>query len=220
MNLDEQRRRTAAASGCWLMAGATYLILEAVAAAAYRPDYSYAHNYISDLGRPSRQSAGATVGPGFAWAMNAAFYLRGILFLVGAVLLVSARRKPNARDFLNIVVGTVYSGPPADVGGPAWVHAGGAVMAIVGGNAAVLAGFRCVRSGAGARWYHAVSLGLGVLGLASFLMLGVQTTTELVIAPTATWERMSVYTIIAWQMLSAAALLKSRSTENALPQAL
>ena len=28
MNLDEQRQRTAAASGCWLMAGAAYLILE------------------------------------------------------------------------------------------------------------------------------------------------------------------------------------------------
>ena len=229
MKLDEQGRRTAAASGCWLMAGGAYLILEAVAAAAYRPDYSYAHNYISDLGRPSRQSAGATIGSGFAWAMNAAFYLQGILFLVGAVLLVRARRKPNARAFLslvavntlgNIMVGTVYSGPPADVGGPAWVHAGGAVMAIVGGNAAVLAGFRYVRSGAGARWYHDVSLGLGVLGLASFLMLGVQTTTELLIAPTATWERMSVYTIIAWQMLSAAALLTSRSAENALPQTL
>src|SRR6478735_11269627 len=141
MNLDEQRRRTAAASGCWLLAGAAYLILEAVAAATYRPDYSYAHNYISDLGRPSRQSAGATIGSDFACAMNAAFYLQGILFLVGAVLLVRARRRPNARAFLNlvavnargnIVVGTVYSGPPADVGGPAWVHAGGAVMAIVG----------------------------------------------------------------------------------------
>jgi hypothetical membrane protein len=81
MNLDEQRQRTAAASGCWLMAGAAYLILEAVAAAAYRPDYSYAHNYISDLGRPSRQAAGATIGSGFASAMNAAFYLQGILFL-------------------------------------------------------------------------------------------------------------------------------------------
>jgi hypothetical protein len=31
---------------------------------------------------------------------------------------------------------------------------------------------------------------------------------------------MSVYTIIAWQMLSAVALLTSRSAENALPQAL
>ena len=228
MKLDEQRRRTAAASGCWLLAGATYLMLEAVAAAAYRPDYSYAHNYISDLGRASRESAGATIGSGFACAMNAAFYLQGILFLVGAVLLVRARRKPDARAFLslvavntlgNIVVGTVHGGPPADAGGPAWVHTAGAVMAIVGGNAAVLAGLRCVRSGAGARWYHAVSVGLGVLGLASFLMLGVQTTTELFIAPTATWERVSVYTIIAWQMLSAAALLTSRSPENALPQA-
>jgi hypothetical membrane protein len=225
MKLDEQRQRTAAA-GCWLMAGAAYLILEAVAAAAYRPDYSYAHNYISDLGRPSRQSAGATIDSGFAWAMNAAFYLQGTLFLVGAVLLVRARRRPNAPAFLtlvavntlgNVVVGTIYSG---HVGGPAWAHAGGAIMAIVGGNAAVLAGFRWVRGDAGARWYHAVSLGLGVLGLASFLMLGVQTTTELFIAPTATWERISVYTIIAWQMLSAAPLLRWRSTESALPQAL
>ena len=87
MNVDEQSQRTATASGCWLMAGAAYLILEAVAAAAYRPDYSYAHNTISDLGPPSRQSAGATIGSGFASAMNAAFYLQGILFLVGAVLL-------------------------------------------------------------------------------------------------------------------------------------
>ena len=71
-----------------------------------------------------------------------------------------------------------------------------------------------------ARRYRAISLGLRVLGLASFLMLGVQTTTELFIAPTATGERMSVYTIIAWQMLSAAALLTWRSAENALPQAL
>jgi hypothetical protein len=69
MNLDEQRQRTAAVSGCWLMAGAAYVILEAVAAAAYRPDYSYAHNSISDLGQPSRQSAGATIGSGFASAM-------------------------------------------------------------------------------------------------------------------------------------------------------
>ena len=66
MNLDEQRQRTAAASGCWLMAGAAYLILEAVAAAAYGPDYSYAHNYISDLGhrlvnRPVPRSAPASL---------------------------------------------------------------------------------------------------------------------------------------------------------------
>ena len=80
-----------------------------------------------------------------AWSsvVNPPRPFQGILFLVGAALLARARRKPNARAFLNlvavnilgnIVVGTVYSGPPADVGGPAWVHAGGAVMAIVGGT--------------------------------------------------------------------------------------
>jgi len=46
------RRRLCAVSAAvlWITAGVGYLILEAIAAASFRPPYSYAYNYISDLG--------------------------------------------------------------------------------------------------------------------------------------------------------------------------
>ena len=49
--LDPNRRPCAvSAAVLWITAGVGYLILEAIAAASFRPPYSYARNYISDLG--------------------------------------------------------------------------------------------------------------------------------------------------------------------------
>ena len=76
------RRRSYAvgAAVAWISGGLAYLILEAIAAAAFRPHYSYTHNLISDLGATSP----------LAWLMNTAFCLQGTLFLVGAILTVRA----------------------------------------------------------------------------------------------------------------------------------
>ena len=71
------------AAVAWTSAGLAYLTLEAVAAAAFRPHYSYARNFISDLGIPSDDSP-------LAWLMNTAFCVQGSLFLVGAILTVRA----------------------------------------------------------------------------------------------------------------------------------
>ena len=80
----KQRRSYAVgASVAWFSAGLAYLMLEAVAAAAFRPHYSYARNFISDLGKPSDDSP-------LAWLMNTAFGIQGTLFLVGAILTVRA----------------------------------------------------------------------------------------------------------------------------------
>ncbi|MCW2686334.1 MAG: hypothetical protein JWR37_1224, partial [Mycobacterium sp.] len=82
--------------------------------------------------------------------MNTAFYLQGISFFAGAVLLVRARGT-TARLFRclaaanavgNILVGTVHGGPAATADGTHWVHATGAALAIVASNAAILAGRR------------------------------------------------------------------------------
>src|ERR1700759_4861673 len=53
---DPNRRRLFATSAAavWIAAGLGYLILEAIAAVAFRHHYSYAHNFISDLGVTSR----------------------------------------------------------------------------------------------------------------------------------------------------------------------
>jgi hypothetical protein len=80
-----------------------------------------------------------------------------------------------------------------------------AVLAIVGGNAAILAGSPLVTA---PRYYRVASVGLATLGMSSFVLLALASTTSAtLILPNAVWERTSVYTIIAWQVLSALELL-------------
>lgn len=99
------------------------------------PAYSYVHDYISSLGVPARSPR--------AGMMNAAFAVQGVLLLLGALLLAGASR--HTRLFVglvalntvgNVVVAAVHSGSP--------LHGWGALLAIAGGNAAILAGARCV----------------------------------------------------------------------------
>jgi hypothetical membrane protein len=180
----------------WIVGPLTYLTLEAVAAKGY-PHYSYARNFISDLGVPASPRA---------WVMNTAFCVQGTLFLVGAILTVRAFEKPSARLFLtlaaanavgNIVIAIFYSGVAA--------HAVGAVLAIMGGNTAILAGSRI-----GTLLYRRVSLGLGAFGLLSFVIF-VLVLKHVMDAPLGVWERGSVYSILAWQVFTAAWLIARSS---------
>src|ERR1700722_10997856 len=177
------KRQRVSAAVAWLSAGLAYLTLEAVAAAAFRPHYSYAHNFISDLGIPSDNSP-------LAWLMNTAFGVQGSLFLVGAVLaaprrLFLALAATNAVG--NVLIAVFHSGTAT--------HALGATLAIVGGNAAILA--------APVGWHRRGSVGLGVFGLLSFVLFVVELKTSSGL-PLGLVERCSVYSITAWQLLSAA----------------
>jgi hypothetical membrane protein len=216
---DPTRGRLCAAGAAtlWIAAGAAYLVLEAVAAARFRPHYSYARNYISDLGLTSPGTHGRLVDSPLAYLMNTAFYLQGIFFLLGAVLVVCAIRPRRAGLFVgfaamnavgNIVVGTVHSGSVAEIGGTAWPHVAGAVMAIVGGNIAILAGSALVRKAGAAQWYRFASLGLAGIGLLSFTMLVIDSKTAAGLLPDGVWERGSVYSIITWQMLTGGYLIR------------
>src|SRR6202789_801295 len=164
-------RQRVSAAAAWLSAGLAYLTLEAVAAAAFRPHYSYARDLISDLGIPSNDSP-------LAWVMNTAFCLQGTLFLVGATLTVRAVAPRKAGLFLtfaaanavgNLLIAAFHSGPAARAEGTAWVHATGAVLAIVGGNAPLLAGSRIVSG-----WHRKVSVALGAFGLLSFVLFVIE----------------------------------------------
>jgi hypothetical protein len=138
--------------------------------------------------------------------MNAAFVFQGTLFFAGAALLSHGTGRRRARILVgcaaanavgNIVVATVPGGPT----GLAWLHVAGAVLAIVGGNAAILVGSSIPRAG---RCYRAISVGLAVLGLLSFVLLALLSGPAL--------ERTSVYTIIGWQVLSAFRMIVPRRT--------
>ena len=200
----------------WVVAAIGYLVLEAVAAAGFEPAYSYARDYISDLGLPSgRLVRGRAVYSPRAYLIHAAFYLQGILFLLGASLIVGKPDNRRARVFLgavagnavgNVMIGTVHSGT---------VHVDGAVLAIVGGNAAILTGPTAIGALADWRWYRLASKALAALGFSSIAMLMVNWATEkAVLLPGGAWERGSVYPITAWQLLTAACLL-TRATRAA-----
>jgi hypothetical membrane protein len=198
----DSRLTTTTGAALWVVAAVGYLTLEAFAAAGFQPAYSYAHNYVSDLG----------VSGGRAYLMRAAFFLQGTLFLLGAVLIARIPDSRRGRLFLglvaanavgNIVVGTVHSGK---------VHVGGAALAIVGGNAAILVGSALIEieigTAGGHRWYRGISQSFAALGLLSLIMLLINSVTHSAkLLPDGTWERGSIYSITFWQLLTATWML-------------
>lgn len=202
----------------WIVAAVGYLTLEAVAAASFAPGYSYARNYVSDLGLPSGTPVrGQVVDTSRAYLMHAAFYLQGGLFLLGALLLTGIPDNRRARIFLgtvganalgNIVIATVHSGK---------VHVVGALLAILGGNAAILLGSAAIGTVAGWPWYRRVSKFTAALGLSCLVVLMINSATASVnLLPQGIWERGSVYSIIVWQLLTAGCLLTPSRRPTAL----
>jgi hypothetical protein len=111
----------------------------------------------------------------------------------------------------NVLVAIIHSGPSARVDGTLWLHVAGALLAIAGGNAAILAGSSVLRNAGWPPWYREVSVGLAAFGLLSLTALVVESkVATLETLPPAAWERCSVYSIIGWQMFTAAGLLARR----------
>ena len=203
---------TARGAALWVVAAVEYLVLEAVAAAGFEPAYSYARNSISDLGVTAGELVhGRMIDSPRAYLMHTAFYLQGILFLVGTLLIVGVPDSRRARLFLglvaanavgNIVIGTVHSGK---------VHLAGAALAIVAGNTAILTGSAVVGTVSRHRWYRTISKLIAALGLLCLIMLMINAaTTRAHLLPSGAWERGSVYSIIIWQLFTAACLLTGR----------
>lgn len=72
----------------WIIGPLWYLVCEAITATGFR-GYSYASNYISDLGVPERGMLdGRILDSPLHNVMNAGFIGEGILFLWGLVLLL------------------------------------------------------------------------------------------------------------------------------------
>ena len=173
----------------WIASALCFVVVELVAAAAM-PGYDYARDYISDLGRPDLSPRAAL--------MNAAFVVQAVAFPLGALLCVGSRKTLLLIGFAavngigNVLVAVVHSGS----GAPA--HAVGAVLAVVGGNAAIVTYAVSRRS--------RTSLAVGVVGLVAFGLFAVGA------APVGAWERVSVYSIYLWQaVLGVLVLARARA---------
>ncbi|RDI26555.1 DUF998 domain-containing protein [Lentzea flaviverrucosa] len=207
----------------WMSGSAWYLISEAVAASAF-PNYSYAHNYISDLGAVREDALDERrIDSPLAEVMNLGFLHQGLFFLLGAVFLARALPAGRGRSaFLvlavvhavgNGLVGTFHSGHADDVA--AALHPVGAVMAILGGNLATIAAALLLRGHAAARFARIAGFALSGIGLTSLLALGFATATGTsLLLDNGTWERGSVYAITTWQLVAATVILTARCSRT------
>jgi len=192
-----------------------WFALEALSAAVF-PAYSYARNYISDLGVPfTMESGGRQIGSPRHAAMNFNFIAHGLLFLLGGFFVFRAtagtpRRARSAFIDLAIVyavgsalVGTFHGSAQAAADGTSRLHVLGAGMSIVGGNIAIIIAGRHARRLGASDSYCTASVVIGTLGLVCLLML--QTANPFGI--TGAWERGSVYSITLWEIFTGMAIL-------------
>lgn len=234
-------RASVTAGMCWLVAGAVYLLAEAVTASAF-PGYSYALNYISDLGIPDVEVlAGRPIDSPLHGVMTAGFVAHGALFALGAIILGRGARWPLRRTFVALAVvhacgmgliAVVPGGQASIAAGLGWVHLLGAGLALFGGQgAAVVAGIALLRGdertparggtplpGQGSNRLGVVSILLGVIGFLGIVMLEIDVrAVSGTILPDGIWERIGFYAIIAWDLVMGTALLRgaSRSRSSA-----
>ncbi|GAA1749257.1 hypothetical protein GCM10009710_31600 [Aeromicrobium alkaliterrae] len=199
------------AAACWIVAGVVYLATEAVAAAAF-DGYSYATNYISDLGIPEvGTSGGRAIDSPLAWVMNTGFIAHGVLFAAAAALFAPRVTTTLRRWFValavthgigNVLVGLVHSGTTSADTSYGFLHGVGAGMAIVGGNLTIVVVGLSLRRAPAERSLGTVCLLLGVVGLLAVTALLVDGGSSSVdVLPDGVWERISVYTITAAELL-------------------
>lgn len=212
-----KRPRLKKAGAFWFAAGAIYAGCEAIAASAY-PGYSYARNYISDLGVPyPGVYEGRVQDSHLAGVMNFGFIAEGALMLAGVV--VASALLPQ-RAWAKALVGLagvhavgitlVALFPAGELSSDLTLqlHVSGAGMSIVAGNLLIIGAGLAARSLHAPRWYAAGSVALGVAGLVSLGMLLVDSGSETInIFDDGVWERGSVAAITLWQVGTGAMLL-------------
>lgn len=179
-----------------------YIIAEAISATFFNDSIfsTYIFHTISELGIPNFNS------PLF-WLMNSAFILIGLTLIFGNFYKFKDCIAKNKTVFYIltlitsvgvIIVGLIHGGNPLTLG----YHALGAVMAILGGNILLIVISRSMRDFSG---YQKITLVLGVIGLIAFWVMFFNMGN--VYMPV--FERISVYTLIVWSLLSGLYLAKS-----------
>ncbi|MBK3567716.1 DUF998 domain-containing protein [Streptomyces sp. MBT62] len=207
-----RKNRLPLAAAVLLLDAVQWVVSEAVAAAAWTsPPYSYATNYISDLGVPEcgTHYQGRTICSPDHALMNTSFIAQGVLFATGAILLALALLTGRARRVVIalaaahavgfILVG-LFHGSPDGPGYSLALHVGGAAVAILCANTVViLAG--SLRSLQLPYAYRVFSITVGALGLLSEAFVGASTSTAGI------FERGGVYSWLLWSAVTGVCVL-------------
>lgn len=219
MTIERHPRALTAAAAMWIASATVYVGGEAIAASAF-PGYSYATNYISDLGIPTvGMYDGRAIDSPLAAVMNVGFIAHGVFFAAGAALAalaVGPGRRVARAVFVtaagahlvgSVLIGVVPGSSESVASGAIGLHVLGAGLAIVGGNLSSLtAGVAGGRFGF-TRGYRMFSAVAGAVGILSVIALQA----DVGGLPDGVWERASVYAITAWELVTAAVLLRRQS---------
>ena len=200
----------------FLINGLFYLTGEYVAAlgTGYSLKEVYLRNFISSLGvYPNLIVEGVPVGfSKLAIIMNIDFIVTGIGFLVAYYLLIFKILKFKKYNLLylitpvlfavgSVLVGVYQGGVPSEDG----LHGLGARLSFLGGNLTlIISGVSLFKNRKG---YSIVSIILGLIGLisASFMNNALTNNLSEVVA---IYERLTVYPITIWQLMTGLTFLK------------
>lgn len=200
----------------FLINGLFYLTGEYVAAlgTGYSLKEVYLRNFISSLGvYPNLIVEGVPVGfSKLAIIMNIDFIVTGIGFLVAYYFLIFKMLNPKKYSLLylitpvlfavgSVLVGVYQGGVPSEDG----LHGLGARLSFLGGNLTlIISGVSLFKNRKG---YSIVSIILGLIGLisASFMNNALTNNLSEVVA---IYERLTVYPITIWQLMTGLTFLK------------
>ena len=202
----------------FVLNGLFYLICEFIVAFGTRYPLKevYFKHFISSLGVYTYQIVeGVPDGfSEFAMLMNIDFVVTGIVFLIAYYLLIFEKVRVRKLGTLliltplifatgSVLVGLYQGGVPSEDG----LHGLGARLSFLGGNfTALLSGIALFREN---KKYGVVSILLGIIGLVSagFMNNAINNNLSEVVA---IYERMTVYPITMWQLITGIVFLKKK----------
>lgn len=200
----------------FLINGLFYLTGEYIAAigTGYSLKEVYLRNFISSLGvYPNLIVEGVPVGfSKFAIVMNIDFIVTGMGFLVAYYFLIFKMLKSKKYSLLylitpvlfavgSVLVGVYQGGVPSEDG----LHGLGARLSFLGGNLTlIISGVSLFKNRKG---YSIVSIILGFIGLISASFMNNALTNNLT-EVVAIYERLTVYPITIWQLMTGLTFLK------------
>ena len=184
-----------------------YMIAEGISAFAFNDSLidTYLFHTISELGIPNVNSP-------LSFLMNSAFIIIGLSLLFGNFYRFKDFIIKNKAVFYILtpvtsigvmIVALIHAGNPITAG----YHSLGAVMAILGGNVLLVIISRSMDK---FETYQKITLSLGIIGLIAFWIMFFNM--ESIYMPV--FERLSVYTLIIWSLLTGVYLVNGGFLSN------
>lgn len=204
------QRKIRVGSILFILAPLIFFLCEAIAASAWTsPPYHYYYNFISDLGIPVvTEFQGRMINSPLHNVMNLGFISYAVMFILAYSMII--HMLPEKGKKIDVVLAMFHGIGVALVGffpGYDWwgviFHGIGAVGVIFGGNLAILSTGLLVQRAIPEKWFAVVSVVFGIIGIIGIIICIAVNDYQGV------FERISIYPIMAWDIIFGVLMCKS-----------